>query len=143
VVLGTTARENQREVMSRATKEWIGKTDDTPVPTYVADRIYTRCDDKCRECGIPIGPRMRGDIDHVVAICNGGENRESNLQLLCLPHHKEKTKRDVAAKAVAYRVRVKHRGLIKRPRRKIVSRGFDKAEPQHTATRPIIRNGER
>ena len=99
--------------MSRTVVEWVGATDDTPIPARVKDRVRLRCGAKCSECGIAVDGRIRGDVDHVRAIILGGENRESNLQLLCLPCHRSKTKRDVAAKAVAYRKRMKHLGFDK------------------------------
>jgi 5-methylcytosine-specific restriction protein A len=55
------------------------------------------------------------DVDHIVAIANGGKNEETNLQPLLVEHHKAKTKVDVAIKSKSYERRAKHRG-IKRKR---------------------------
>ena len=104
----------------------------------VRDRVYTRGDGKCAHCTRSIDEKLRPAIDHIIAIINGGKNRESNLQLLCVPCHKTKTKADVAEKSTVYRKRMKDRGLIA-PRQKIQSAGFRKAEPQRTASRPIER----
>lgn len=121
----------------RKVKEWIGKTDDTAIPLRVKLRIFELYDGCCAICTKAI--MLRPAYDHTVALCNGGENRESNLRLLCVsPCHSEKTRADVAEKAKVNRVRKKHLG-ISAPRQKIQSRGFAKAEPQRTASRPLER----
>lgn len=41
-------------------------------------------------------PAERFDVDHIIAIVNGGEQwDEKNLQVLCQPCHKKKTKKDM------------------------------------------------
>lgn len=125
--------------MSRAVAEWIGKTDDSAIPPNVRDRVYTSGGEACAICTRPISEKLRPAIDHKIAIVNGGPNRESNLQLLCVPCHAVKTKADVGEKSTVYRKRMKDRGLISPPRQKIQSRGFAKAAPQRTASRPIER----
>lgn len=97
--------------MPRDVKEWIGKNDDEKIPARVRVRIFDRCDGKCAECGVRIGGSVRAAFDHVVALVNGGENRETNLQLLCLPCHSQKTRSDVAEKAATYRKRLTHLGI--------------------------------
>jgi hypothetical protein len=123
--------------MSRSTDEWIGKTDDTPVPLRVRNRQYLRDKAIC-QCGCTMKIKVfdKWEIDHRSAIINGGENRESNLQTLLSAHHKVKTAKDVAEKSKVARVRAKHIG-IKSTRKKLVSRGFAKAEPQRSASRPL------
>ena len=76
------------------------------------------------------------DCDHVIALVNGGENRESNLAPALRDKHRAKTKIDVAEKATVYRVRAKHLG-IDSGRKKIASRGFSKSSPQRSASRPL------
>lgn len=59
---------------------------------------------------------MPGDAwecDHVLALVNGGENRESNLAPALSAAHKAKTAADVAQKSKDRRVRAKHIGLHK------------------------------
>ena len=99
----------------REVSEWIGATDDTAIPARVKVRAFDRCSGRCCECGVVIAGAVRPEFDHVVSLINGGENRESNLQLLCVPCHSLKTKSDVAEKATTYRKRAKHIGL-KKPR---------------------------
>jgi 5-methylcytosine-specific restriction endonuclease McrA len=97
----------------RTIAEWIGKTDDQAVPDRVRLRVFDKYHGVCAECGIGIrnGPWV---CDHRIALINGGENRESNLQ----PIHKrcdtaKKTPRDVAMKSKNYRVRLRHLGIQK------------------------------
>ena len=99
--------------MTRAVPEWIGKTDSTPAPPRVRDRVRERDGNVCRGCSRQLREE-RAECDHVVAVINGGKNRESNLQTLCLWCHASKTRCDVAEKSKTYRVRSKHRGVRKR-----------------------------
>lgn len=39
------------------------------------------------------------EVDHIVALVNGGEDIESNRQGLCDEHHKYKTRKDLGHKA--------------------------------------------
>ena len=43
--------------MPRSVDEWVGKTDDTPVPGRVKVRVFQRCKGCCHRCGrkIPVG----------------------------------------------------------------------------------------
>lgn len=123
--------------MSRSLPEWIGRTDDTPIPPRVRDRIARKADDCCQQCRRPIVGKLRAEFDHIVPLILGGENRETNIQMLCSECHKAKSKLDVRLKAKVADVRAKHLGL--RPRQKIVSRGFQKSAPQRTASRPLER----
>lgn len=100
--------------MTRAVPEWIGKTDDTPVPPRVRLRVFERFDGHC-QCGcnrkIMVGEAW--DCEDEIALINGGERRENNLRPFLREHHHEKTKADVAIKSKTYRVRGKHFGLKK------------------------------
>jgi 5-methylcytosine-specific restriction protein A len=101
--------------MVRSTPEWIGKTDDEPVPPRVRLRVFERFGGICCECTVKIVGR-RWVCDHRKAIINGGENREANLG----PIHEAcdrnaKTPADVAEKSAVNRVRMAHLG-IKKPK---------------------------
>jgi len=123
--------------MSRSVPEWIGKTDDSPIPDRVKIRVYDRAEGKCAKCcQPPILGLSALQYDHAIPIILGGENRESNVQLLCIPCHKAKTKLDVKLKAKVARVRKRHLG-ISCPRQKIKSLGFAKAAPQRKASSGI------
>ena len=78
------------------------------------------------------------DVDHVVALVNGGEHREANLAPALRDKHREKTAQDVAEKSMIARGRAKHLGL-KPAGQKIASRGFQRSAPQRSASRPIER----
>lgn len=97
--------------MSRSTPEWIGKTDDTPAPPRVRLRVFEAHGGICHLTGRKIGPGDQWDLDHVQALCNGGENRESNLAPALRAAHREKTAQDVAVKSKDRRVKAKHLGI--------------------------------
>ncbi len=102
--------------MPRKTDEWVGKTDDTPAPPRVRARVFAREGGRCYLSGRLISPADAWDLDHKIAVINGGENRESNLFPALRDRHKEKTKDDIAEKAKVSRTRQKHLG-IKKPKR--------------------------
>lgn len=62
--------------MPRALPEWIGATPDTPAPPRVKARVLIRFKRKCHRTGLRIRSGAAWDIEHVIAIINGGENRE-------------------------------------------------------------------
>ena len=98
--------------MTRSVPEWIGKTSDSAIPPRVKLRVYEKAEGLCAKCGVEA---LAGEYDHAISLVLGGENRESNLQLLCVPCHRAKTKLDVKLKAKVARVRKRHIG-IKKPR---------------------------
>jgi 5-methylcytosine-specific restriction enzyme A len=124
----------------RSVPEWIGKTDDAAIPTRVRVRVFERHGGICHLSGRRIRAGDLWDVDHVVALVNGGKHCESNLAPALRDKHREKTAADVAEKAAVYRVRSKHLGVTSK-RSKIQSAPFRKSSPQHTATRPIVRKG--
>lgn len=97
--------------MSRSVAEWIGKDDDTAIPPRVKIRVFDKHDGKCAHCGRSIYGRLLACFDHIIALINGGQNRESNLQLLCSECHAGKTGQDAHTKSVTYKKRIKHLGL--------------------------------
>ena len=97
--------------MPRALLEWIGKTPDTPVPPRVKLSVLDRQNYRCAGCTRKITAGERWHCDHVIALINGGANRESNLQYLCSWCHEEKTANDVAIKSTVARKRKKHYGI--------------------------------
>jgi 5-methylcytosine-specific restriction enzyme A len=103
--------------MSRAVPEWIGAHDDAAIPTRIGLRIFAAADGRCAECTRKVGRGFeRFAYDHIIALINGGEHRESNLQVLCEQCHKGKTREDVKAKAKTARIRAKATGAkVKRP----------------------------
>ncbi len=99
--------------MSREVPEWIGATDDTPIPKRVMLRVFERDGGVCHITGRKILPGDRWQADHVLALINGGENRESNIAPALVEAHKAKTAQDVAIKSKTARVKAKHLGIAK------------------------------
>lgn len=99
--------------MTRTVPEWIGKTPDAKIPPRVQTRVFLAHEGKCHITGRKIQPGEKWDMDHVIALCNGGENRESNLAPALQQAHRQKTSQDVAQKKKDARVRAKHLGIHK------------------------------
>jgi 5-methylcytosine-specific restriction enzyme A len=95
----------------RTVPEWIGETPQTPVPPRVKIRVFDAHGGRCHVSGKKIAAGDRWDVDHVRALINGGENRESNLAPILREKHKQKTARDVDEKSKVARIRAKHLGL--------------------------------
>lgn len=99
--------------MSRSTPEWFGATDDTPVPPRVRLRVFEAHNGICHIAKRKIRGGEPWECDHVIALINGGENRESNLAPALKDKHQAKTAEDVREKAVVARKRMKHLGIQK------------------------------
>jgi 5-methylcytosine-specific restriction enzyme A len=95
----------------RTVPEWTGETPETAVPPRVKIRVFDAHGGRCHWSGKKIGAGDRWDVDHVRALINGGENRESNLAPILREKHKQKTARDVDEKSKVARLRAKHLGL--------------------------------
>jgi 5-methylcytosine-specific restriction protein A len=108
----------------RSVPEWIGKTDDSKPPRHVRLRVFDTHWGKCHISGRRIMPGEAWECDHVIALINGGENRESNLAPALKEFHKAKTASDVAEKSRVARKRMSSLG-IKKPRRITSWRKFD------------------
>lgn len=118
--------------MARSLDEWIGATDDSRIPPRVRLRVWEREKGICWISGRKIMPGEPWDLDHKIALINGGEHRESNLFPALRDKHREKTKADVAEKSAAARQRAKHLGISKPKGRPMpgtklsgLKRGFD------------------
>lgn len=121
--------------MARSVPEWIGKTDDTPVPPRVRLRVLERDGRRCQcGCGREVAPADKWQTDHRTAIINGGENRERNLCTLLTVCHLRKTVADVGEKAAIAKVAKKHAGIVTKSRRPIAGRGFQRSEPMKEKT---------
>lgn len=110
--------------MSRDVPEWIGKDDNEAIPRRVRLRVFILADGQCANCSRKLHAGDKWQIDHRVALVNGGGNRESNLQVLCEWCHKPKTVFDVGEKSKTFRKRAAHLG-IKRAGMTIPGRRFD------------------
>ena len=121
--------------MSRSVPEWIGSTPDAKIPDRVKLRIFDREQGRCWISGRKIMPGEPWDLDHKVALINGGEHRESNLFPALRDKHREKTRGDVAEKAAIYATRKRH--LLPSEPSRIRSAPFAQAAPKRRATTPI------
>lgn len=95
----------------RQVDEWIGETPDTKIPPRVRLRVFETWGGVCGLSGRKIMPGDKWQIDHRIALALGGEHREANMWPVLVDAHKEKTKRDVAAKSKVARIRKKHLGI--------------------------------
>jgi hypothetical protein len=102
--------------------------------------VFTAKDGKCHRCARKITAGEPWTCEHLIAIINGGPNRESNLDVTCGWCLPIKNAADVAEKSRVYRKAAKNIGIRKPSRMK--GRGFPKAEPRHTATRPVVRKSD-
>jgi 5-methylcytosine-specific restriction protein A len=99
----------------RSVKEWFPhKPDGTPnddaqIPPRVKLRVKARSNDCCEACGVRV--RYGGQVDHILALINGGENRETNLRFLCRTCHAGKTRSDVSEKAKTARTQASLAGF--------------------------------
>ena len=97
----------------RSVPLWEGKTPDAPIPARVRLRVFEAFQGRCYLTGRKIRPGEQWQIDHIVALCNGGRHAEDNFAPVLTEAHKAKTQKDVAQKAKDARVRKKHLGLHK------------------------------
>lgn len=129
--------------MARTVTEWIGRSDDTPVPQRVRVRVFAAKDGRCHRCGRKIGAGQPWTCEHLVALINGGKNCESNLDVTCSWCLPLKNAEDVAEKSRVYRKAAKNIGVDLKPTRKrIRSPGFRKSPAQRSASRPITRKSD-
>jgi 5-methylcytosine-specific restriction enzyme A len=110
-------------------KEWIGDSDDQRAPKSVRDRLKAKFP-KCNICTRKIEATEKMALDHVKALINGGENRESNLRPVHQSCHKIKTAADVAEKAKVATIRQKHNGIVDPPAKPLKGRGFNPPAPK-------------
>jgi len=97
--------------MPRTIDEWIGKTDDAMPPKSVVLRLAKKQGGRCGKCGRKLLP---GHFirEHLKPLWDGGENRESNLELWCVsPCASEKTAGEATQRAEANRKQAYQLGL--------------------------------
>jgi 5-methylcytosine-specific restriction protein A len=103
---------------ARSLPEWVGATPDSPIPPRVRVRVFDRFEGRCHRCTRKIGAADKWTLEHLVALINGGANRESNLTVTCDWCLPEKNSEDVAEKSSVYHKRAKHLGVDLKPKRK-------------------------
>ena len=108
----------------RQVAEWVGSSDDAPIPDRVKLRIWSREQGRCHLSGKKILPGDKYEFEHIHALSLGGQHRESNIALALYGPHKIKSAEDRALQAKSDRIRKRHAG-IKKPRRILGWRRFD------------------
>ena len=128
------------KAQGRSVEEWIGRTNDERPPPHVVQRIFDRWNGVCHISGHQIIPGDAWDLDHIKALEDDGENRESNLAPAWRPKHREKTAKENSQRKKADRIRRKHIGA-EPVKRKLQSRGFQKPpkRPRPRAKKTIDR----
>ena len=77
------------------------------IPTALRRAVIAAAKGRCQACD---GPTDEFEVDHYIPVALGGTNDLSNLQALCPPCHKLKTKKDVKDIAKSNRIRAKRLG---------------------------------
>ena len=113
-------------LQGRAVEEWVGATPNSKPPAAVWDRLFLRQNGRCALSGRKIRPGDKTALDHKKRLKDGGDNRESNLQLVLVGEHAVKTAAENRQGAKERRTRMKHLGTWPPSRHKIRSRGFPK-----------------
>jgi 5-methylcytosine-specific restriction protein A len=124
----------------RPFKEWIGKTADAMPPPRIRERIRQLWDDRCFFSEI----EFRGKpfvLEHLVRVKDGqlAANREGNIRPVLADAAIIKTAREKRDQASADRKKRKGAGTKAKPKKKIEGPGFDEAEPQRRASRPLAK----
>lgn len=114
--------------MARSVDEWIGRTDESMPGIHVLLRLYARQNGICAcpdECGLVMNlERDEIDCDHKIPLRDGGENRESNLQLMFRAHHRGKTRGENIARGKERRHKAKAFSSMRSKKTKIKSAPF-------------------
>jgi 5-methylcytosine-specific restriction protein A len=115
--------------MSRTVAEWVGRTPDSKPPVSVKLRVFAAYEGRCYLSKVKIAVGQEWEVEHIrpLHLARPGENlnRESNLAPALKEPHREKTAREMTAKAKADRVRAKHLGIYPPSKHRLQSRGFD------------------
>lgn len=108
--------------MTRSVPEWCGSSPDAKVPPRVRVRIFEKHGGRCYLSGRKINAGDKWELEHIKALCNGGEHREGNMAPALIAPHKVKTKADRAEKKKVDAIRKRHLG-IRTPSKFSCSRG--------------------
>ena len=103
--------------MARSVPEWIGKDDDAAPPQRVRLRVFERFSGRCHACRRLVRAGEPWTCEHLIAIINGGENRENNLHITCCNCLAGKNAADAAEKSKVAKIRKKHLSIKPRGRR--------------------------
>lgn len=88
VKVRTAAANAKIRVLARGDRD-CGRLSDL---TKSVKAVWDRCGGRCERCG----STDRLELDHILAVSKGGDNRFDNLQFLCFPCNRSKRARDHA-----------------------------------------------
>lgn len=111
----------------RSVPEWIADHPDQAIPRLVKARVWAAANGCCAKTGRKLRAGDAHQFDHIKPLIDGGEHRESNLQLLSVDAHKEKTAEEAGARAKERRIHAKHHGYWPKTRTPLKGRGFEKS----------------
>lgn len=72
-------------------------------------RIFEACGGRCAVCSRKLGPADDWDVDHAIALENGGTDDDGNLRVVCDWCHTDKTAEDHALAGHGRRMATKNR----------------------------------
>jgi len=120
--------------------EYIAPTKRKAMTKARATRIFLENEGRCCNCGQLIRQGDGWFIEHLVPLAQGGADDDTNARPA---HTKCKAKKDATdAAAKAQRDRMVTASWEGKRKSKWQSRGFEKAAPQRSASRPIQRKNE-
>lgn len=123
----------------RSVEEWIGKTPDSKPSRTVRLRIFERHQGKDLFSGRKIMSSDKWELCHIVALEDGGENRESNLAPGLYAAHRKETGRENSQRASERSKRMAHLNIRKAPYKPIQSAPFQKREKRpRGSTKPML-----
>jgi 5-methylcytosine-specific restriction protein A len=129
------------KAQGRSVEEWIGKTPDSMPPRTVRLRIFERHQGKDLFSSRKIMPGDKWELCHIIALEDGGENRESNLAPGLYAAHRKETGRENSQRATERNRRMAHLNIRKAPYKPIQSAPFAKREKRpRTLTKAMPRN---
>ena len=118
-----TKRQKIAKAQGRPVTEWVGKRPDSMPPPTVMQRIWDRQGGLCAISGLPIG-KKKWDREHIKPLEDGGENRESNIQIALRVEHLKKTVVENQNRKKADRKKQADIGAKPPPQRPLQSRDF-------------------
>lgn len=101
----------------RTVEEWVGANDDQTPPPRVRIRVFEAKGGLCHRCGRKIMAGEYWVCEHLIALCNGGKNAESNLDLTCRNCVPAKNADDLAEKSKVADIKKKH--LLPKPKSRL------------------------
>ena len=102
---------------ARPVPDWVGKRPESMPGQLVLLRLYAKQNGLCA-CGCGRVMSFERDViecDHIVTLIDGGENRESNLQLMLQEHHRVKTSGEATVRSAERRHKAKAFSSLRKP----------------------------